>query len=373
MTDIKRSAEMTQRRGPSVIDSPVTGDGTQGPLAGREVLVCDTTLRDGSHSVGHQFTTAQVRAVARGLDAAQVALVEVTHGDGLGGSSFTYGFSHTSDIELIKEAREELTHARLAALLLPGIGTVEDLKEAVDAGIDVVRIATHCTEADIAVQHLKAAKELGLETVGFLMLSHMISPEGLAAQARIMSDAGADTLYVVDSAGALLPHQVTHRVQALRAELGEMVPLGMHAHNNLGCGVANALAAAEAGAVILDGSLHGLGAGAGNAATEVLAAALERAGALTGIDVLALTDVAEDVVARECAGRLPSLDRGSLMLGFGGVYSSFLLHARRAAQRFGVSESDIILELGRRRVVGGQEDMIVDVALELREAAGRTA
>jgi 4-hydroxy 2-oxovalerate aldolase len=352
--------------------SPVIGDGDSGPLSGRPVELCDTTLRDGSHSVAHQFTSDQVRAVARGLEVSHVQVVEVTHGDGLGGSSFNYGFSHTDEIKLIQVAREELTDAKLAALLLPGIGTVEHLKEAVDAGIDVVRVATHCTEADIAVQHLQAAKRLGLETVGFLMLSHMISPEGLAKQARIMRDAGADTLYVVDSAGALLPHQVTHRVQALRAELGDDVPLGMHAHNNLGCGVANALAAAETGASILDGSLHGLGAGAGNAATEVLAAALERAGALTGIDVLALTDVSEDVVAREADGRLPALDRGSLMLGFAGVYSSFLLHARRAAARFGVSEADIILELGRRRVVGGQEDMIVDVALEL-SAASTTA
>lgn len=349
--------------------SPVIGDGDGGPLSDRPVQLCDTTLRDGSHSVAHQFTTAQVRAVTRGLETSRVPVVEVTHGDGLGGSSFTYGFSHTDDIELIRVAREELHDARLAALLLPGIGTVEHLKEAVDAGIDVVRVATHCTEADIAIQHLEAAKRLGLETVGFLMLSHMISPKGLARQARIMRDAGADVLYVVDSAGALLPHQVTHRVRALRAELGDEVPLGMHAHNNLGCGVANALAAAEAGASFLDGSLHGLGAGAGNAATEVLAAALDRAGAVTGIDVLALTAVAEDVVAREADGRLPSLDRGSLMLGFAGVYSSFLLHARRAAERFGVSEADIILELGRRRVVGGQEDMIMDVALALSEAA----
>jgi 4-hydroxy 2-oxovalerate aldolase len=352
----------------NTISSPVIGDGSGGPLAGRVVQVCDTTLRDGSHSVAHQFTAKQVREVVRGLEAAGVSAVEVSHGDGLGGSSFTYGFSHTDEIELIRVARAELTRAKLAALLLPGIGTVEHLKEAVDAGIDMVRIATHCTEADIAVQHLLAAKRLGLETVGFLMLSHMTSPEALAKQARIMADAGADTLYVVDSAGALLPHQVANRVLALSAELGDGVPLGTHTHNNLGCGVANALAGAEAGASILDGSLHGLGAGAGNAATEVLAAALDRSGAATGIDVLALADVAQDVVARECAGKLPSVDRGSLMLGFAGVYSSFLLHARRAAERFGVPEAEILLELGRRRVVGGQEDMIVDVALELAAA-----
>jgi 4-hydroxy-2-oxovalerate aldolase len=260
---------------------------------------------------------------------------------------------------------------KLAVLLLPGIGVATDLEEAREIGATVVRVATHCTEADIAIQHLKEAKRLGLETVGFLMMSHMTAPTALAEQALIMRDAGADTVYVVDSAGALLPHQVVERVEALRSRLGEGTAIGMHAHNNLGCGVANALAAAEAGASILDGSCHGLGAGAGNAATEVMVAALDRAGASTGIDTLALIDVAEDVVARICAGKLPSLDRGSLLLGYAGIYSSFLLHTRRAAARFEVPEAEILLELGRRRVVGGQEDMIVDVALELAAKADR--
>ncbi|MEU4169233.1 4-hydroxy-2-oxovalerate aldolase [Streptomyces sp. NPDC026665] len=351
---------------PGLLASPVRHDGAaHDPLAGRSLTVCDTTLRDGSHSVAHQFTVDDVRAIAHGLDAAGVHIVEVTHGDGLGGSSFAYGFAAATDLDLIRAARAELTTSRLAALLLPGIGTIEDLKEATDAGIDIVRVATHCTEADIAVQHLKAAKKLGLETVGFLMMSHMNSPSALAEQALIMRDAGADTLYVVDSAGAMLPHQVTERVHALRDRLGEEVPIGMHAHNNLGSGVTNALAAAEAGASVLDGSCHGLGAGAGNAATEVLAAALDRAGADTGIAVRQLIDVAEDVVAQRCAGKLPSLDRGSLLLGYAGIYSSFLLHTRRAAARYAVAEADILIELGRRRVVGGQEDMIIDVALEL--------
>jgi 4-hydroxy 2-oxovalerate aldolase len=350
----------------------ISDDGAhRGPLAGRDLLVCDTTLRDGSHSVAHQLSTDDVREITRGLDAAGVPVVEVTHGDGLGGSSFNYGFARCDDLKLIKTARAELKRARLAALLLPGIGTIEHLREAADAGIDIVRVATHCTEADIAIQHLKEAKRLGLETVGFLMMSHMTAPTALAEQALIMRDAGTDTVYVVDSAGALLPHQVVERVEALRSRLGEGTAIGMHAHNNLGCGVANALAAAEAGASILDGSCHGLGAGAGNAATEVMVAALDRAGASTGIDTLALIDVAEDVVARICAGKLPSLDRGSLLLGYAGIYSSFLLHTRRAAARFEVPEAEILLELGRRRVVGGQEDMIVDVALELAAKADR--
>ncbi|MFG2044922.1 4-hydroxy-2-oxovalerate aldolase [Dactylosporangium sp. NPDC048998] len=353
------------------METPVIGGPrSTDPLAGRRIEICDTTLRDGAHSMSHQFTVENVEEITAGLDAAGIDVIEVTHGDGLGGSSFNYGFGRCDDIDLLGAARKQITRAKLAALLLPGIGTIHQLRQAADAGIDVVRIATHCTEADIAIQHLKAAKELGLETVGFLMLSHMTSPEGLGEQATIMAEAGADTVYVVDSAGALLPHQVTERTAALRAALGPGIRLGMHAHNNLGCGVANALAAAEAGAAILDGSAHGLGAGAGNAATEVLVAALDRAGAETGVDTLGLLDVAEDVVARICAGKLPSLDRGSVLLGYAGIYSSFLLHTRRAAERYGVAEADIFLELGRRRVVGGQEDVIIDVAIEL--AAGRT-
>jgi 4-hydroxy 2-oxovalerate aldolase len=266
---------------------------------------------------------------------------------------------------LLKAARGEIKQAKLAALLLPGIGTLEDLKKATDEGIDLVRVATHCTEADISIEHLHGAKALGLETVGFLMMSHMVGPNRLATEAEIMRDAGADTVYFADSAGALLPHQVTERVEAIRARLGDDMKIGMHAHNNLGSGVPNALAAAQAGASILDGSCHGLGAGAGNAATEVLSAALDRMGANTSVNTLELIDVAEDIVAEICKGKLPKLDRGSLLLGYAGIYSSFLLHTRRAADRYGVAEAEILLELGRRRVVGGQEDMIIDVAIEL--------
>ncbi|HKT04000.1 MAG TPA: 4-hydroxy-2-oxovalerate aldolase [Rugosimonospora sp.] len=339
--------------------------GGPGPLAGRTVEICDTTLRDGSHSMAHQFTTANVEEITAGLDAAGVDVIEVTHGDGLGGSSFNYGFGRCDDLDLLGAARRNVTRAKLAALLLPGIGIIHHLQQAADTGIDVVRVATHCTEADIAIQHLQAAKRLDLEAVGFLMMSHMASPVDLGKQAVIMRDAGADTVYVVDSAGALLPHQVVARVEALRDALGDDTRIGMHAHNNLGCGVANALAAAAAGASILDGSCHGLGAGAGNAATEVLVAALDRTEATTSVDTLGLIDVAEDVVARVCEGHLPSLDRGSLLLGYAGIYSSFLLHGRRAAAKYGVPEAEIFLELGRRRVVGGQEDMIIDVAIEL--------
>ncbi len=346
--------------------SPVVGSDTSvAPLAGSDILVCDTTLRDGAHSIAHQFSSANVREIARGLDEAGVNVIEVTHGDGLGGSSFNYGFSAESDIELITAARGVIKNAKLAALLLPGIGTLDDLKRAHDAGIDLVRVATHSSEADISLEHLHGAKKLGLETVGFLMMSHMVGPNRLATEAEIMRDAGADTVYVVDSAGAMLPHQVVERVEALRERLGDDMPIGMHAHNNLGSGVANALAAAAAGASIVDGSCHGLGAGAGNAATEVLAAALDRSGARTTVHTLELIDVAEDIVARICAGKLPQLDRGSLLLGYAGIYSSFLLHTRRAAERYGVAEAEILLELGRRRVVGGQEDMIIDVAIEL--------
>lgn len=346
-------------------DSPVVGGADTPPLAGRRISVCDTTLRDGSHSVAHRFTTSDVERISHGLDTAGVEVIEVTHGDGLGGSSFTYGFALHSDLDLITVARRQIHNAKLAALLLPGIGTITDLRHGVDAGIDVVRIATHCTEADIAIQHLGEAKRLGLETVGFLMMSHMLSPEDLGLQASIMADAGADTVYVVDSAGAMLPHQVVARVDAVSRAVGDGVRVGMHAHNNLGIGVANALAAAEAGAQILDGSCRGLGAGAGNAATEVLSAALDRAGAATGISTLELLDLAENTVAAIGAGKLPVLDRGSVLLGYAGVYSSFLLHTRRAAERYHVSEAEVLLELGRRRVVGGQEDMIIDVALDL--------
>lgn len=330
------------------------------------VRITDTTLRDGSHAVAHRFTEQQVRATVHALDAANVQLVEVTHGDGLAGSSFNYGFSAVPDLELIAAAVDEATQARIAALLLPGVGTVDDLRAAADLGIGVARIATHCTEADVSVQHFGLARELGLETVGFLMLSHMLEPEPLAAQARIMADAGCQCVYVVDSAGALLPRDAGARVAALCEELGDDAQVGIHAHNNLAMGIANSLAAVEAGARQVDGACRSLGAGAGNAPTEVLAAVFDREGIDTGLDLHALLAAAEDVV-KPMLTREPVMDRSSIIMGYAGVYSSFLLHAERAAERYGVPAHELLMEVGRRGYVGGQEDMIIDIAVRLSE------
>jgi 4-hydroxy 2-oxovalerate aldolase len=339
----------------------------------RDVRITDTTLRDGSHAVSHQFTERQVRDVVRALSQAGVPVIEVAHGDGLGGSSFNYGFSAVDEIDLIAAAAEEAGAARIASLLVPGVGRVSDLVPAAAAGASIVRVATHCTEADVSRQHFGAARELGLETVGFLMLSHMIEPAALAAQARIMADAGCECVYVVDSAGALVPDAVDVRVRALVQELGDDAQVGFHAHNNLGCGVANSIAAHRAGAVQIDGSTRGLGAGAGNAATELLATVFDRLGVVTGIDAIAAVNAAEEVVAAFIP-RTPIPDRDSIMLGYAGAYSSFLLHAHRAGERYGVAPHEILLEVGRRGYVGGQEDMIIDVALDLaREAAGTAA
>ncbi len=331
--------------------------------------ITDSTLRDGSHAVAHQFDEKRVRLVSAALAAARVPVVEVSHGDGLGGSSLTYGLSATDEIELIAAARAQLPDSLLAALILPGVGTVDRLRRAVDAGVDVVRVATHCTEADVAAELLGAARALGRETVGFLMMAHRASPEALAEQARIMADSGADCVYVVDSAGALLPEGVTLRVGALRAALPAGVQVGIHCHNNLGSAIPNTLAAVAAGAQQADGCLRGLGAGAGNAPTEVLVAACDRAGITTGIDTLGLLDSAEVEVAGPLREQLPALDRTSVLLGYAGLYSSFLLHARRAARRYDLAEGPLILELGRRGLVGGQEDLIVDVAIELAARA----
>jgi 4-hydroxy 2-oxovalerate aldolase len=338
----------------------------------RDVRITDTTLRDGSHAVSHQFTERQVRDVVRALSQAGVPVIEVAHGDGLGGSSFNYGFSAVDEIDLIAAAAEEAGAARIASLLVPGVGRVSDLKPAAAAGTSIVRVATHCTEADVSRQHFGAARELDLETVGFLMLSHMIEPAELAVQARIMADAGCQCVYVVDSAGALVPDAVDVRVRALVQELGDDAQVGFHAHNNLGCGVANSIAAYRAGAVQIDGSTRGLGAGAGNAATELLATVFDRLGIVTGIDPIAAVNAAEEVVAAFIP-RTPIPDRDSIMLGYAGAYSSFLLHAHRAGERYGVPPHEILLEVGRRGYVGGQEDMIIGVALELAGDPSGTA
>jgi 4-hydroxy 2-oxovalerate aldolase len=334
------------------------------PIIRHDIRLTDTTLRDGSHAMSHQFTVEQVRDTVSALDAAGVEVIEVAHGDGLGGSSFNYGFSRTNEIELIATARAAAGQARIAALLVPGIGTVKDLRRAHDAGADIVRIATHCTEADVSVQHFTVARELGMETVGFLMMAHRTSPRELAAQARIMVDAGCQCAYVTDSAGALLMHEARARFEALITELGDDAWVGYHGHQNLSLGIANSALAVEAGVKQIDGSLCALGAGSGNSPTEVLAALFDRMGVETGVNVAALLDAAEEIV-RPYLPRWPKMDRNAIVQGWAGVYSSFLLHAEHAAQRYGVAAHDILRRCGELGLVGGQEDMIIDIAIEM--------
>jgi 4-hydroxy 2-oxovalerate aldolase len=333
------------------------------------VRLTDSTLRDGSHALAHQFTEEQVRAVVHALDQARVEVIEVSHGDGLGGSSFNYGFSLADEFALIAAAVAEARQARIAVLLLPGVGTIDDLRHARDVGASVARIATHCTEADVSVQHFGAARDMGMETVGFLMLAHRIGPAELAAQARIMVDAGAECVYVVDSAGALILADAQARVQALVAEIGGDAQVGFHGHQNLSLGVANSVLAVQGGARQVDGALCALGAGAGNAPTEVLVATFERLGISTGVDVDGALSAAQDVLRPTLPSlsqpRLPNADRSAIVQGFAGVYGSFLLHAERAAERYGVPAHEILQKVGEAGYVGGQEDMIIDIAIEL--------
>ena len=326
------------------------------------IRLTDTTLRDGSHAMRHQFTREQVQAIVKALDESGVPVIEVTHGDGLAGSSIQYGFSRVSELDLIEEARRTAKQAKIAALLLPGIGTRQELKQAVERGVQVVRIATQCTEADISQQHFGQAKEMSLETVGFLMMAHMRPPEFLVEQARLMEAYGADCVYIVDSAGAMLPHEAAGRVKALKEALS--IQVGFHAHNNLGLAIGNTMAALEVGADQIDGTLRGLGAGAGNAATELLAAMLDKLGLNPGLNVFGLMDAAEFVVAPIMSFQ-PIPDRDSIALGYAGVYSTFLLHAKRLGEKYRVDPRDILVELGRRKAVAGQEDWILDVTLEL--------
>jgi 4-hydroxy 2-oxovalerate aldolase len=329
-----------------------------------DVRVTDSSLRDGSHAKRHQFTEEQVVAIVGALDDAGVPVIEVSHGDGLGGSSFNYGFSKTPEQDLIRAAVKTAKSAKIAFLMLPGLGTKDDIRAALDSGASVCRVATHCTEADVSRQHFGLARELGLETVGFLMMAHSSPPEELAKQARIMADAGCQCVYVVDSAGALVMEQVGDRVSALVAELGGDAQVGFHGHENLGLGVGNSIVAARAGALQIDGSTRRFGAGAGNTPIEAFAAAAEKIGIRTGIDVLKIIDAAEDVVRPAMDGEC-ELDRLAILMGYAGVYSSFLKHAYRQAERYDVSGAELLLRAGRRKLVGGQEDQLIDIALEL--------
>lgn len=336
-------------------------------LEGKKVTLHDMSLRDGMHAKRHQITLQQMIDVATGLDDAGIPLIEITHGDGLGGSSLNYGFPAHSDEEYLNAVIPKMKNAKISALLLPGIGTVDHLKMAHDCGVSTIRVASHCTEADVTQQHIGMARNIGMDTVGFLMMAHMVSPEKLLEQSKLLESYGANCVYCTDSAGYMLPDEVTEKIGLLRRELKPETEVGFHGHHSLGMGIANSLAAIEAGAARIDGSAAGLGAGAGNTPLEVFVAVLHRMGVEDGVDLYKIMDVAEDIVVPLMDHPI-RLDRDALTLGYAGVYSSFLLFAKRAEAKYGISARDILAELGRRGTVGGQEDMIEDLALTMSKA-----
>jgi len=333
----------------------------------KNIYLQDVTLRDGMHAIKHQYSKDQIRSIAIALDKAGVDAIEISHGDGLAGGSFNYGFGAHTDWDWLEGIAETLKHAKLTTLLIPGIATIDDLKKARDLGVASVRVATHCTEADIAPQHIEMSKKLGMDVGGFLMMAHMNEPKKLAQQAKIMESAGADCVYVTDSAGALLMDGVVDRIKAFRDVLHDDTEIGIHCHHNLSLGVANTIVAMQHGANRLDASLAGMGAGAGNCPLEVLVAVLNKMEVDHNADVFQLMDAADDLI-RPIQSRPVRVDRETLSLGYAGVYSSFLLHAERAAEKYGLDTRAILNELGKRKMVGGQEDMIVDVALDMVKA-----
>jgi 4-hydroxy-2-oxovalerate/4-hydroxy-2-oxohexanoate aldolase len=338
-------------------------------LNGKKVTLHDMSLRDGMHAKRHQISLDEMVRIASGMDAAGMPLIEVTHGDGLGGASVNYGFPAHSDEEYLNAVVPKMKNAKISALLLPGIGTVDHLKMAKDCGVSTIRVATHCTEADVSEQHIGMAAKMEMDTVGFLMMAHMVSPEKILEQAKLMVSYGANCIYATDSAGYMLPDDVTARIGLLRAELPKDVEVGFHGHHNMGMAIANSLAAIEAGASRIDGSVAGLGAGAGNTPLEVFCAVLDRMGVETGVDLYRIMDVAEDLIV-PIMDQPIRVDRDALTLGYAGVYSSFLLFAQRAQKKYGIPARDILLELGRRGTVGGQEDMIEDLALTMAKEKG---
>ncbi|OUR85482.1 4-hydroxy-2-oxovalerate aldolase [Cycloclasticus sp. 44_32_T64] len=338
-------------------------------LDGRKVILHDMCLRDGMHAKREQISVEEMVTVATALDDAGVPYIQVTHGAGLGGNSLQHGFSLASNEEYITAVAEKMKQAIVSVLLIPGMGTMKELQSAYDCGARSVHVATHCTEANTSPQHMAFARELGMDTTGFLMMAHLNDAKGLAEQAALMESYGAQTVYLTDSAGYMLPEDVTRCISRLRDTLKPETEIGFHGHHNLGMGIANSIAAIEAGASRIDGSAAGLGAGAGNTPLEVFAAVCERMGIETGVDLFKLMDLSENIIL-PMMDHIIRVDRESLTLGYAGVYSTFLLHAKRAAERFGIPARDILVELGKKKMIAGQEDMIVDTAMTMAKKRG---